>query len=111
MEATQSGNRVEVRGVTAICLELRKLRRKHLLPITLAFLAVELLWLWSGLARRVGADIDYRGVLFQLPSLNAIFLPMLSTIIMSTVCDIESPGNMYKELLTLQTPQGLFRAK
>lgn len=45
MEATQSGNRVEVRGVTAICLELRKLRRKHLLPITLAFLAVELLWL------------------------------------------------------------------
>ncbi|MFC2339767.1 MAG: ABC transporter permease [Olsenella sp.] len=111
MEVTQSGNRVEVRGVTAICLELRKLQRKHLLPITLVFLAVELLWLWSGLARRVGADIDYRGVLFQLPSLNAIFLPMLSTIIMSTVCDIESPGNMYKELLTLQTPQGLFRAK
>ena len=60
MEVTQSGNRVEVCGVTAICLELRKLQRKHLLPITLVFLAVELLWLWSGLARRVGADIDYR---------------------------------------------------
>ncbi len=99
------------RRIPAVRLELRKLRRKHLPLVALALMALELVWLgygWSGDAVSKG---DWRAIYWQLPMLNAIFLPLLASIASSTVCDIESPGGMLKELLTLQSPRELFRAK
>lgn len=102
-----------VRGLAALRIELAKLRHKHLVPIALAILAVQLVWLGATASRSVQSNpgVEAIALFYQMPLLNAIFLPLLSTIIASTVCDIENRGAMLKELLTMQRARGLFAAK
>ena len=98
-------------GLAAVRLELRKLRHKHLSLIAIAILAAQVFWLGATSSRGVQSNPDFRLVFFSLPTMNAIFMPVLSGVIASTVCDIENRGNMFKELLTMQTARSLFAAK
>lgn len=97
-----------LRGVR---LEFRKARRKHLWLISFALLVVELAWLTYQETRSELPVTDYRELLFQLPILNAIFLPLLATVVASTICDIEFRANMLKELLVMEKPGTLYAAK
>ena len=99
------------RGVAAVRLELRKLRHKHLPLIAIAIMAAQVFWLGATSSRGVQSNPDFRLVFFSLPTMNAIFMPVLSGVIASTVCDIENRGNMFKELLTMQPARNLFAAK
>lgn len=102
-----------VRGLVALRLELAKLRHKHLVLATLAICAVQLVWLGVTVAHSVRGNprLESLALFYQAPLLNAIFLPLLSAIVASTVCDIENRGSMFKELLTMQRARGLFAAK
>ena len=98
---------------SALRLELKKLRHKRLWLIALCMVAMQLLWLghgWFG-HRGGGATPGYPALLLQAPALNAVFLPLLSTVIAATVCDVEAGGDMLKSLLTLQRAGSLFWTK
>ena len=98
---------------SALRLELKKLRHKRLWLIALCMVAMQLLWLgqgWFG-HRGGGTTPGYPALLLQAPALNAVFLPLLSTVIAATVCDVEAGGDMLKSLLTLQRAGSLFWTK
>lgn len=94
-----------------VLLELGKGRRKHLWLICAAMLGALLLWFGYQSARQVEVTSDYRVLLYSLPTVNAVFLPLMSAVVASTVCDIENRANMWKELLTMERAEDLFCAK
>lgn len=94
-----------------VLLEFGKSRRKHLWLICAAMLGVLLLWFGYQSSRQVEHTTDYRALLYSLPVVNAIFLPLLSAVVASTVCDVENRANMWKELLTMERAEDLFCAK
>ena len=49
--------------------------------------------------------------LYQLPLANAIFLPVLSAIVSSRLCDIEHKGAMFKQLFVVREKKALYDAK
>lgn len=94
-----------------VILELKKGRRKHLWLICTAMLGVLLVWFGYQSARQVEVTADYRVLLYSLPTVNAVFLPLLSAVVASTVCDVENRANMWKQLLTMERAEDLFCAK
>ena len=73
---------------------------------------MQLLWLaYVVLVHPSDGFTDYRILLFQIPLLNAVFLPLLSCVVSSTECDVETRGNMFKSLLTMQRAGALFWIK
>ncbi|MCI6844973.1 MAG: ABC transporter permease [Coriobacteriaceae bacterium] len=94
-----------------VLLELRKGRRKHLWLICAAMLGALLMWFGVQSSRQAELTADYRVLLYSLPTVNAIFLPLLSTVVASTVCDVENRANTWKLLLTMERAEDLFCAK
>ena len=94
-----------------VALELRKGRRKRLWLICAAMLGVLLLWFGYQSARQVEITSDYRVLLYSLPTVNAVFFPLLSAVVASTVCDVENRANMWKQLLTMERAEDLFCSK
>ncbi|MEY8678674.1 ABC transporter permease [Granulimonas faecalis] len=94
-----------------VALEFSKLRHRHLVAVCIAMVAFVLLWFGSQGAKQVVRSDDYRTVLYSLPQINAVILPLLSTVVASTVCDIENRTNKWKELLTIERADSLFCAK
>lgn len=95
----------------AMALELRKLRRKHLPLAALALLVAQLAWVGASLARGERGGAGYLRLFYTLSLANAVFLPLLSAVVASTVADVENRGHMLKVLLTAQPASGLFAAK
>lgn len=94
-----------------VILELKKGRRKHLWLICAVMLGALLLWFGYQSARQIEVTGDYRVLLFSLPTVNAVFLPLLSAVVASHICDVENRANMWKQLLTLERSDDLFCAK
>lgn len=94
-----------------VILELRKGRRRHLWLICAAMLGALLVWFGYQSARQVEVTADYRVLLYSLPTVNAVFLPLLSAVVASTVCDVENRTNAWKQLLTMERAADLFCAK
>ena len=97
--------------IMAVALEFKKMRHKHLVALSAVLLAFQLLWIAVIASQTVKQTNEFIAVFFQMPMMNAIFLPLLSAVVASTACDVENRGNMYKELLTMQRPRTLFSAK
>ncbi len=111
-KAATQGVSGELGLLPALGLETRKLRHKHLLLVAIGMLAMQLLWLaYVVLVHPSDGFTDYRILLFQIPLLNAVFLPLLSCVVSSTECDVETRGNMFKSLLTMQRAGALFWIK
>lgn len=108
---TGEANARQVGMARQVLLELRKGRRKHLWLICSAMLGALLVWFGYQSARQVEVTADYRVLLYSLPTANAVFLPLLSTVVASTVCDVENRANMWKQLLALERAEDLFCAK
>ena len=94
-----------------VALEFRKLRHRHLPLVCIAMVGFVLLWFGSQGAKQVLRSDDYRTILYSLPQINAVILPLLSTVVASTVCDVENRADMWKALLTMERAGSLFRAK
>ena len=46
--------------------------------------------------------MGYSYILYQLPLLNVVLLPVMTAVIASRLCDMEIKGNTLKQLYTLQ---------
>lgn len=95
----------------SISLEFAKARRKHLWLASLGLLAFQFAWLIEGSANTVKHNPDFNAILYMLPQLNAIVLPLLCAIVASTVIDVENRANMWKMLLTMEDARRVMTAK
>ncbi|WP_281533259.1 ABC transporter permease [Anaerocolumna aminovalerica] len=99
----------------AVNLELYKLRHKHLFLMVTLFLLVEIGWAFMASSMSISRNPDNAGwepLIAMLSSMNGLFLPILSAICVSRICDMEHKGNTWKLLLTVSVKRGkLYGAK
>lgn len=97
--------------------EFRKTKHRYIFPTALAVTAVACAWAFYGdysPDKDSGAFALANGwvmYLYQLPLINSIFFPFLSTIIAARLCDLEHKGNNFKLLCTLTHKGRLYDAK
>ena len=92
----------------ALHAELQKARRRHDLLICLAVPVV--VYLWAGAEAPTGADElanAYSALLFALPVLNAILMPIVMALIASRLWDMESRRSLFAGKALLGTGEVL----
>lgn len=99
----------------AILLEYYKLRHKHLLIMITGFLAVEILWAFMAMSMSISRNPNTGGwepLLLMLTSMNGLFIPILTAVCVSRICDMEHKGNTWKLLISLSVKRSkLYFAK
>lgn len=84
--------------------EHQKQKRRRIWLVPLGFLVI--LYLWISVSRNsFDADdlaMGYSFLLYQLPLLNVVLVPVMTAVIASRLCDMEIKGNTLKLLYTLQ---------
>ncbi len=91
--------------------EFMKTRRRYVFMTAWAILAAFLAWIYP---RHQSADLLRLGWmenLYELPLVNAIFMPLLSIIVSSRLCDIEHKGYMLKQLAVTEKRGKIYDAK
>lgn len=78
--------------------EFMKIHRRYIFLTALVVTGAMLAWIYPDNYGKDFLRVAWMGYLYQLPLINAIFLPLLSIIISSRLCDIEHKGNMLKQL-------------
>jgi len=98
-----------------ISLELYKLRNKRLFFMVSLFLFVEISWAFIATSMSISRNPDTAGweaLIAMLSSMNGLFLPILTAICVSRICDMEHKGSTWKLLLTLSVKRSkLYAAK
>ncbi len=99
--------------ITSLKAEVLKLRRKHILLISLGMILVELFWLSFAMFFNDSdfARNGYQTMLYQLPVLNSLFFPVIIGVMVSRFCDMEHKGSNYKSLFVIQRKAHIFSAK
>ncbi len=91
--------------------EFMKTRRKYIFLTAIIITAAGLIWglhgEYSGFFQKNGWMV----FLYQLPLINAIFMPIMSIIISSRLADIEHKGIMFKQLAAISEKGRIFDAK
>ncbi|MFD2876663.1 ABC transporter permease [Paenibacillus rhizoplanae] len=67
------------------------------------FLAAELGWASMSMSISISRSADnatWEALIFSLSSMNGLFLPILSAIVVSRICDMEHKGDTWKMLMT-----------
>lgn len=99
----------------AVSLEFYKLRHKHLFLMVTLFLLMEIGWAFMATSMSISRNpnnVGWEALIVMLSSMNGLFLPILSAICVSRICDMEHKGNTWKLLLTVSVSQGkLYFAK
>ena len=98
--------------LSALHAEFQKAHRRHDLAICLVVPVG--VFLWTG--RLTSTDPEglanaYSALLYALPVLNAILMPVVMALLASRLWDIEVKGSTTKLLYTLQSRRSLFAAK
>lgn len=98
---------------TALRMEFWKSRRRGLWLVCAALLGVELLWLfWSFRSpSEQEKKLGWQYLLYSLPLINGILIPIIAASLASRVADLEHKGNTLKLLETLQPKARLLNAK
>lgn len=92
--------------------ECQKARRRHDLAACLLIPLAILLWSWySAPGGTKSATDGYHALLYTLPVMNTVLLPVGMAMLASRLWDVEVKGNFPKLLYTLQSRQSLFMAK
>ena len=87
----------------ALLLEYYKLRRRRVWAMLTLFLAAELGWASVSMSisiSRSTSNASWEALIFSLSSMNGLFLPILSAIVISRICDMEHKGDTWKMLMT-----------
>lgn len=96
-------------------LEWYKLRHKHLFLMVTLFLFVEIGWAFMAASMSISRNSDnarWELLIAMLSSMNGLFLPILSAICVSRICDMEHKGNTWKLLLSISVRRSkLYAAK
>lgn len=93
--------------------EFKKIKHRHFFLLLFGCLALFFLWMaWSlksGSAEEYASG--YFHILYELPMLNTIILPLFIAVIASRIWDTEHKGNTFKLLYTLQDRKNIYIAK
>lgn len=88
--------------ITILGLEYFKIRRKKIWTMILLFLVVEMLWAFLSISRSIAGNPDHavwESVFFSISSMNGLFMPIISAIVVSRICDMEHRGATWKMLV------------
>ncbi|MFR5440483.1 MAG: ABC transporter permease, partial [Monoglobus pectinilyticus] len=89
--------------------EYKKTRRKYIFVMAVAITAVALCWGLYGKYNESALKSGWMMMLYQLPLLNTIFMPLLSIVVASRFAGIET--SMMKQLCSVMPKQRLYDAK
>ncbi|EJW20197.1 ABC transporter permease [Paenibacillus alvei] len=99
----------------ALSLEYFKLRRKRIFAMMVLFLGAEMLWALVSTTMSIArnpSSADWKTVIATTASMNGLFLPIISAIVVSRLCDMEQKGNTWKLLMaTNMNRSSLYAAK
>lgn len=95
----------------ALWAELQKSRRRW--DGVVCLLAVALIWVWAGQRPETPAQAadGYSRLLFVLPLVHAVVMPVSAAVLASRLWDCEIRADSFKLLYTLQSRRSLFAAK
>lgn len=91
--------------------EFKKTRGRYIFITSIMITVAELVWVLRGNYGDFMLENGWMAFLYQLPLINAIFMPLLSIIISSRVCDIEHKGAMLKTLAVIVEKGKIYDAK
>ncbi len=93
--------------------EVKKTKYRNIWLIILAMILLHFMWTAWILGKADVSELadGYSYLLFELPAINAITLPVLLAMIASRLCDIENKGNTLKLLCTLQKKGRVYDCK
>ncbi|MGI5825179.1 MAG: ABC transporter permease, partial [Bacillota bacterium] len=91
--------------------EFMKARRRYVFLTALVITVLGLCWGLYGNYTEVIIKHGWRMFLYQLPLVNAIFLPLLAMVVSSRLCGMEHKGLMLKQLECIISPGKLYDAK
>lgn len=101
--------------ITTLRLEYFKIRRKKIGMMILLFLTVEILWAFMSISRSIASNPEHaiwESVIFTISSMNGLFMPIISAIVVSRICDMEHKGETWKMLVATNVSSGqLYVAK
>ncbi|MBV6715477.1 ABC transporter permease [Paenibacillus chitinolyticus] len=83
-------------------LEYFKIRRKKIWIMIILFLVVEMLWAFMSISRSIASNPDHavwESILFSISSMNGFFMPIISAVVVSRICDMEHKGSTWKMLV------------
>ncbi|KIE44696.1 ABC-2 transporter family protein [Clostridium argentinense CDC 2741] len=86
-----------------IILEFYKLRRKRILSMITIFIGAEILWAFMAISMSMSRNpesVKWEAIIAAISSMNGLFLPIISAIVASRICDMEHKGNTWKLLLS-----------
>lgn len=92
-----------------IGLEFYKLRYKHIFLMITLFLFIEIIWAFTAASMSISRNSEiakWETLIMMLSTMNGLFLPILSAICVSRICDIEHKGNTWKMLLAVSVKRG-----
>lgn len=94
-------------------LEFYKCRRRKIVLVCAAVLAVELIWMGAFFTRQDAEDLKWGWMLllYNLSTVDAIILPLSVATLASRNCELEHKGTTWKLLETMVTPGQLYAAK
>ena len=98
--------------MAAFRAELQKAHRRHDLALCLFIPGIVVLWV-GGLAPADPEELanGYSALLYSLPVIEAILMPVMMAVLASRLWDMEIKGNTAKLLYTLQSRRSLFAGK
>ena len=91
--------------------EYQKTRRRYLLLFVLAITAVALVWTLHGKLSEDAIEKGWYMLLYQMPVVNVLILPMMAMMISARLGDLEHKNNMLKQLCCLTERGKLYDAK
>ena len=98
--------------MAAFRAELQKAHRRHDLLLCLLLPGIVVLWV-GGLSPSSPEELanGYSALLYSIPVIEAILLPVMMAVLACRLWDMEVKGNTAKLLYTLQTRRSLFAGK
>lgn len=98
--------------MAAFRAELQKAHRRHDLALCLLIPGIVVLWV-GGLSPADPEELanGYSALLYSLPVIEAILMPVMMAVLASRLWDMEIKGNTAKLLYTLQSRRSLFAGK
>ncbi len=99
----------------AVTLEFFKIRHKHIFLMVLLFLSVEAGWAFMASLMSISRNANNAGwmpLIAMFSSMNGLFLPILSAVCVSRICDMEHKGDTWRLLLSVSVKRSqLYSAK
>ncbi len=97
--------------MTGLKCEILKSKHRYIFLTALAVTAMCIVWGTNGNYTEDIMRLGWRLFLYQMPLVNAIFFPVLASVVASSICSVEHKGHMLKSLCCIEERGKLYDAK